>query len=83
MSKRPHRSVVDLDPAFGQLGPKAAQRKVFLRALQQPRPVLTNQLARPVPAHFARSHTARRLVPMQPFDCRAHRNAKTPRRCVP
>jgi hypothetical protein len=83
VDKRPHRPVIDLHPAFGQLGPKTAQRKICLRALQQPVPVFTDQFAWSVPAYLPRSDTARRVVPLQPFDRRAHRHAKTPRRRVP
>ncbi len=82
MNKRPQRSVVDLHSALGQLGPKTAQRKVCLCTLQQPFLMLAGQLARSINTHFGSSHTARRVMPLQPFDCHAHRNAKTLRRCA-
>jgi hypothetical protein len=64
-------------PALTQFGYKAAQRKIRGPAAhQQPLPMLTGNLLRPVPTHFARRKTARLAQAAYPSDDGADPNLK-------
>jgi hypothetical protein len=67
MDEFPHRPVVDLEPALGQLGDRAAQGEPSrVNPMQKPQPVLTDDFGRPIAAHLARRRTAGRPQPLRP-----------------
>jgi hypothetical protein len=67
MDEFPHRPVVDLEPALGQLGDQAAQGEPSrVNPLQKPQPVLTDDFGRPIATHLARRRTAGRPQPLRP-----------------
>src|ERR1700747_2741709 len=53
MDELPHRAVVDLQPALGELGDQAAQGEVSLGPFQHPDTVFAGNRLLPVPAHLA------------------------------
>src|SRR5271157_2982048 len=77
----PHRTIVDLEAAFGELGHEPAQREAtFPDAARQENLMLAADRLRLVPAHLPRRHAARVLKPPDPIDDRAHPNAELGRR---
>jgi hypothetical protein len=81
MNEVPHRVVIDLEPALGQLIDQPADRKILLVApLNQPLAIFTLNLFRTVAAHFPGRAAARLPVPLNPTDHGARDHAKARRR---
>lgn len=83
MNELPDHAVVDAEAALGQLVDQAAQGERLLPApLQQPLPILTDQLLRPMPPHTVRGKAAGLSVAVYPADRCADRNIEPCRRLV-
>src|SRR6516165_12430771 len=83
MDEVPHRSIIDLKPALGQLGHQPAQSEsAFPNAPRQKNRMLACDRLGLVPAHLARRHAARFLKAPDPIDHRARRDAKLRRRLM-
>src|SRR3977135_1001359 len=68
MHEGPHRSIVHLQPTFGELGHEPAQGEVGMRdAFPQPVDMRTLQNARLMTAHLSRRDAARRPKSLRPF----------------
>jgi hypothetical protein len=75
MNKLPHRAVVDLQSAFGELGNQPAQGEIArLDPFQHPDTVFAGNRLRPVPAHFAGREAADLSLPSHPSNGRANRH---------
>src|SRR3984893_18003749 len=80
----PHRSVVDLKAALGELSDQPPQGEVLLLGpSQQPSTMLACDRLRLVPAHLAWRNAARFPQAPNPIDDRADAHAKMRRRLAP
>jgi hypothetical protein len=79
----PDDAIVDAQPPLGQLGDQAVQGEcIFPAPLQQPVPVLPDQLLRPMAPHLARHKTTGPPMPIDPFNRRADRHLEARRRLI-
>jgi len=84
MDELPHRPVIDLQPALGQLGYQPAQGEGPLPdPLHKPVPLRAPDRFRLVPAHLTRRHAARLPEAPHPPDHRADPYTELHRRTTP
>src|SRR5258708_1133914 len=83
VDERPDHTIVDAQAPIVQLGNQSAQGEVaLLAALQQPVPILTDQLLGSMSAHLASRHAPGLAIPVDPLDRRADRHAEAGRGLV-
>jgi hypothetical protein len=84
MDEVPHRSVIDLEAALGELGNEPAQGKIFfLDPKKQPGAVLVRNCLRPMAAHLAGHNAAGFLEAPDLIDHRADPDGKMSCRLSP
>ena len=83
MNEFPHRAVVDLETALGQLRNQPAQREVaYMASLHQPVPMRPRNRLGLVATHLTWDRAPGQTKPLHPLDGTAHRDAKPRRRLV-
>jgi len=70
----PDRTVINLQPALGELCDQPAQGEISLGSFQHPYAVFARNRLLPVAAHFAGCHTAGLALPSYPSNGRADGN---------
>jgi len=74
MDELPNRTVINLQPALGELGHQAAQREVSLGSFQRPGTMFAGNRLRLVAAHLVGRHAAGLALPPHPSNGRADSN---------
>jgi hypothetical protein len=74
MDELPYRTVINLQPALGELGHQAAQGEVSLGSFQRPDTVFAGNRLRSVAAYLAGRHAAGLALPSHPQNGRADSN---------
>jgi hypothetical protein len=74
MDELPHRPIINLQPALGELGDQAAQGEISLGSFQHKDPVPARNRLWPVAAHLAGRNATGLSLPPHPSNGRADRN---------